>query len=203
MRATACPNPVTRSQPWLLWALITLASIPTPAAEVRAVQVERDDQRFRIDMHIALDARPARVFQALQDYAAMPRYNPDLRSVRIEPSSDPGRVRLFTTIHTCVLFFCKTLHQQQVMTARADRSGGTLRADLIPQGSAFSGQGLWIVKPCRNGRARSCIDLELDLVPQFWVPPVIGPWLVRRTMSDEAQRSTLGLEQLARAGVGP
>jgi hypothetical protein len=176
---------------------MSLASMHSQAAHVLAVQVGRDDQRFHIEMQVALDAAPVPVFRALQDYAAMPRYNPDLRAVHIEPTSAPNRVRLFTTIHTCVLFFCKTMQQEQLMTATAHATGGLLEAELIPHGSAFSGQGHWLVQPCGAQRPSACLDIQLELVPQFWVPPVIGPWLIRRTMYEEAQRSTHGLEQVA------
>ncbi len=82
------------------------------------------------------------VFRALGDYAAMPRYDPDVRGeVRIESTSEPNRVRLSTTIHTCVLLFCKTIRQQQIMTTRAASDGGTLQADLLPASGAFSGKG--------------------------------------------------------------
>jgi len=172
------------------------------AAQVLGVQVEQDEQRFRIDMQVAIDAAPLPVFRALQDYAAMPRYNRDLRAVRIEPTSVPNTVRLFTTIHTCVLLFCKTMHQEQLMTATAHATGGLLEAVLIPQSGAFSGQGHWLVKPCEAQRPSACLDIQLELVPQFWVPPLIGPWLIRRTMYEEAERSTRGLEQVARARNG-
>ncbi len=195
---------VTRSRsagPAIPLALLSFGSLQADAAQVLSVQVGRDDQRFRIDMHIAIDAAPREVFRALQDYSAMARYNPDLRAVRIEPTSAPDRIRLFSTIHTCVLLFCKTMHQEQLMTATASANGGLLQAELIPQSGAFGGQGQWIVKPCRAQRTSACVDIELVLVPQFWVPPVIGPWLIRHTMYEEAQRSTQGLEQVAQVRV--
>ena len=195
--ASSCSRPtLPRSALWLV--LISLAAPLTDAAQVLGVQVGRDDERFRIELHIVIDAAPPQVFRALQDYAAMPRYNPDLRAVRIEPTSSPNRTRLFTTVHTCVLLFCKTMHQEQLMTATANLSGGLLQAELIPHGGAFGGQGHWNVRPCRAHPVYTCVDIELVLLPQFWVPPVIGPWLIRRTMYEEAQRSTLGLEQVAR-----
>jgi hypothetical protein len=183
--------------------LASLAATPTQAAQVLAVQVSRDDGRFRIDLHLAIDAAAPQVFRALQDYAAMPRYNSDLRSVRVEPTTDPHRIRLFTTVHSCVLLFCKTMHQEQLMIASADADGGRLRAELSPHSGAFSGEGHWIVKSCRAEGARTCVDIALVLVPQFWMPPVIGPWLIGRTLSQEAQKSALGLEQVARARGGP
>ncbi len=157
----------------------------------------RDGARFLIDMHIAIDGAAPEVFLALQDYAAMPRYNRDLRAVRVAATSEPNRVRLFTTAHTCVLLFCKTVHQEEIMTATAEASGGILDAELIPQHGAFAGRGRWIIRPCGRQRSPACMEIRLELIPAFWVPPVIGPWLVRRKMYEEAQRSSVGLEQMA------
>jgi hypothetical protein len=185
---------------WVL-LILGLATTQTYAAQVLGVQVTHDGARFLIGMHIAIDAAPPDVFRALRDYAAMPRYNPDLVAVRIEPTSEPNRVRLFTTVHLCVLFFCRTMHQEQLMTATANATGGILQAELIPQDGAFKGLGHWAVNPCRDDRPQSCVDAQIELVPVFWVPPVIGPWLIRKKMYEEAERSSAGLEQVALAPV--
>ncbi len=128
----------------------------------------------------------------------MPRYNPDLRSVRIEPSGEPGRIRLFTVVHACVLIFCRTMHQEQIMSATADARGGVLRAALVPHGGSFrSGHASWIVRPCRRGHEPTCLDARIHLQPAFWVPPLIGPWILRHKMDQEARRSGYGLAQIA------
>lgn len=186
---------------WSVLAVLGLATTQTYAAQTLGVQVTREGARFLIHMHITVDASPLEAFRALRDYAAMPSYNPDLRAVRVEPTSDPNRVRLFTTMHTCVLFFCKTLHQEQVMTATVNASGGILEADLVPQNGAFRGHGRWLVEACRANPSQACVDIGMELVPLFWVPPVIGSWLVREKMYEEAQRSSAGLEQVAQGSV--
>ena len=185
---------------WLLLLILDLTAAHARAAQVLGVELKRDGARFRIDMHITLDAPPPQVFRALRDYAAMPRYNPDLVAVQVEPTSEPNRARLFTTVHTCVLFFCKTIHQEQIMIATARASGGILTAELVPQNGAFAGAGRWVVDRCRD-RPQACLDIQIELLPQFWVPPVIGPWLIRRKMAEEAQRSSVGLEKVALAST--
>lgn len=169
------------------------------AAQVSDVQVTRDGGRFEIAMHIAIDASPPAVFRALQDYSAMMRYNPDLRSVRVEETGFSGRQRLFTAIHTCVLIFCKTMHQEQLMTAIPAADGGVLEAELLPHGGDFkAGSARWTVSACPTAPSMTCVDAQIELVPAFWVPPVIGPWVVRRKMAEEARRTSLGLELVAR-----
>ena len=181
-------------------ALLLCLAMQAHAAQVSRVRVTRDGERFLIDMHMVIDAPPRLVFRALQDYATMARYNPDLRSVRVEPTAAPDRVRLFTTVHMCVLVFCKTMHQEQIMTATAGADGGSLNADLVPRGGDFKGgHGLWMVRPCPTARAATCMDVRIQLLPAFWVPPVIGPWVLRRKMDEEARRTGPGLELTARA----
>lgn len=187
-----------------LCAAIALSwvAVRAHAAQVLDVQVTRAGERFLIGMHIAIDASPPQVFRALQDYSAMVRYNPDLRAVRVQSTGTPGRVRLFTTVHTCVLVFCKTMHQEQIMTAIDGADGGMLEAELLPRGGDFkAGSGRWVVGPCPTARPRTCLDARIELVPAFWVPPVIGPWVIRRKMADEARRTSIGLELVARGSV--
>jgi hypothetical protein len=185
-------------QSWTIWALLWVAT-QAHAARVLGVQVQRDGERFVVGMHIAIDAPPPAVFRALQDYPALARYNPDLRAVRVEPTTAPDRVRLFTTIHTCVLVFCKTMHQEQIMTATASADGGALNAEFVAHAGDFKGgHGVWIVGACPAAPAVSCLDVRIELVPAFWVPPVIGPWVIRRKMDEEARRTGAGLEQTAR-----
>jgi hypothetical protein len=181
--------------------LIGITATQTHAAEVLAVEVTRDSASFVIGMHVAINAAPQAVFRALQDYEAMLRYNPDLRAVRVEPTSEANRVRLSTTIHTCVLFFCKTMQQEQVMTSSSDGNGGVLQSELSPENGAFRGSGRWTVTPCRTDSLSSCMDVHLVLVPEFWVPPVLGPWLIRRKMNEEAQRSSAGIEVVAQGVI--
>jgi len=183
------------------WAAVALSgfAMQAHAAQVLSVQVARNGTTFDIGMHIAIDAPPPAVFRALQDFPAMMRYNPDLRAARVESTGVPGRVRLYTAVHTCLLIFCKTMHQEQVMTARTGADGGTLDAELIARGGDFKGgHALWVVRPCATNRALTCLDVRIDLVPAFWVPPVLGPWVVRRKMVEEAERTSIGLERMAR-----
>lgn len=183
------------------WSAIALAllAVQAHAAQVLDVEVTRNGGNFLIGMHVTIDAPPPAVFRALQDYAAMMRYNPDLRAVHVQSTGVQGRVRLATVVHTCVLIFCKTMHQEEIMTATAGADGGTLDSVFVAHSGDFKeGHGLWIVRACAQDRTKTCMDVRIDLVPAFWVAPVIGPWAIRRTMVAEAEHTGAGLEAMAR-----
>ncbi len=182
---------------WPVWALLCLAP-QAHAARVLSVAVHRQGSVFLIGMRLRVAAPPAAVFRALQDYAALPRYTADVRSVRTVPLGPPGRVLLFTIVHSCVLFFCKTMHLEQRMTAMPDAHGGVLRSVLLTPGSDFrEGRGRWTVRACNTRRAHSCLEVRIRLVPDFWVPPLIGPWLIRRSLREQARLAAAGLQRLA------
>ncbi|MGC8520114.1 MAG: SRPBCC family protein [Steroidobacteraceae bacterium] len=184
----------------LIATLITVSVAPAFAnagARITGVQVVRRGSHFFISLRMALPESPRAVFAALQDYRAMPRFNPDVRQVRVEPTARADQVRLFTTVHACVLMFCRTLHQTQLITASTDAHGGTLRSRFLPGGSFRSGHAHWTVRRCARSPTRTCLDVHIELEPAFWVPPVIGPWIVRTKLEQDARRSGLGLAQLA------
>jgi len=182
--------------PWLLVWLLGL-SVAAHAAQVRRVQAVRQDGLFLIDMRIAFAAPHAAVFRALRDYHAIPLYDPEVRDVHTQATSSPDRMRVSMRIHTCVLLFCKTIHQSELMRTSIQSGAEVLEAEFLPADGAFQGHGRWLIRPCLADNAPTCMDVRLELRAQFWIPPVIGPWIVRRKMREEALHLSAGLEQLA------
>ena len=199
--ASTLPFPGVRA--WPLWLLLWLP-IQASAAQVLGVHVARHGSHFLIRMQFVIDALPPAVFRALRDYTALPRYTPDLLAVLVDPTAQPDQVRLRLTIRACVLMFCKLMHPEQIITATARADGGVLAAERVPDSADFKrASGRWTVAACRTDRARTCMNVRIELEPAFWVPPLIGPWLIRRKLAEEGQRSSSGLEQLARALPSP
>ena len=42
-----------------------------------------------------------------------------------------------------------------------------------------------------------------EIEPAFWVPPLIGPWLIQRALQAETLKSVANLERLAEDGSVP
>lgn len=180
-----------------LLILFALAATPAWVARVQSLSVGDHDGVYVVDMHAKLNATPAEVYAVLTDYRALPRINPAIRSARVLSRSQGGAVRVATVMRACVWFYCKVLHQVQRMTATPPHR---LCAVVVPSQSDFrSGRARWRVERC--GRA-TCIAFHARLQPDFWVPPLIGPWLIQRKLRDEALVTARGIERLARAGVG-
>ena len=111
--------------------------------------------------------------------------------------STPGAAikqrRLVT--QTCILVFCFTAKMVEDVWEK-DYSVSTR---IIPGLSDFdSGKTLWRLVPVAPGQSRLEINSELE--PAFWIPPFIGPYLLKRKMLKEAKQSVMQIEALATDG---
>ncbi len=167
------------------------------AAGVVDLRVERHGDRYRLAMRMNLEM-PARELRAIiTDYAHLARLNPAIVESKVLARKD-GVTRVRTVVRGCIAFFCFDVHQVQDVRARAD---GEIVAVTVPALSDFRyGLARWRIVP--RGAHACRLDLEAVIVPSFWVPPIIGPWLIRHKMRDEALRTAATLERLASAGEG-
>jgi hypothetical protein len=164
------------------------------AAQIDRLDVVRDGARYRVDMNVQLAAPAPRAFAVFADPALLPQINPSVLVARslIEPDAAN---RLYTEVHLCISVLCHTLHQVQDM-ARVDApDGGRLTADVLPARSDLRyGHAEWIFAG-EAGATR--LQFHLEVEPKFWVPPLIGPWLVGHMLRVEAERTSAGIERLA------
>ena len=71
---------------------------------------------------------------------------------------------------------------------------------VLPQMSDLRyGLARWRMSACADDRRRTCLEFKAELEPDFWVPPLIGPWLIQRKLHQEAIVTAEGIEKLAHA----
>jgi hypothetical protein len=69
-------------------------------------------------------------------------------------------------------------------------------ATVIPERSnARYARTQWRLQPLDGG---TLLRYELEMEPDFWVPPVIGPPLVKRALKQGGARAAARVENLAR-----
>jgi hypothetical protein len=198
---------VRRPRPEFLFTLIALVlPITAQAVVVDSLRVTQDGARYRVAMKVQLDASADAAYAVFTDYRNLPRINPAVTQVQVLPeTSSPDMSRLHTQLHLCFSFFCKTLDQVQDMHRIAERPGGRLSARVLPDRSDLRyGQADWRLSDCgQPPAASSCLEFTAELEPRFWIPPLIGPWLMERKLRQEAIQTSQGIERLAREGATP
>lgn len=181
---------------WLCMAPALLAcAYPASAAEIQSLHVAHDGVRYHVEMEVKLQAPSVASYAVFATPGDLPKINPAVQQVRVIGHRGDEQARVYTEVRVCALFYCKLLHQVQDMRYAPRSDGGDLHAEVLPAQSDFSyGRADWHFRP--DGAATH-LHFSAELEPAFWVPPLIGPWLVERSLREEAQRTSAGIEQLA------
>jgi carbon monoxide dehydrogenase subunit G len=162
------------------------------AAQVEGITVTHRDDGFKITFDAVVDAPTRQVYEVLADYARLGKLSPVITAISVDvaPSGRGQRVR--SVIKTCVWFFCRQIVQvEDVMEPDAN----TIIAHIVPGAGDFeSGSFIWRVT---NEGPHTRLHYEATRVAAFWIPPLIGPWVIRRTVREELESSIVMLERLA------
>jgi len=164
---------------WLtVLAALAGGTLPANAADVRSFEVIQKEKGYAVAFEAVVAIAPDRAFAVLTDYDRLTRLNPGIKeSERV--ASEDGRVRVRTVVEGCVAFFCRSLERlQEVETADSRR----IETRMIPEGSDFkAGTGRWELAAVAQGTR---MTFRAHMVPDFWIPPVIGPWATERNLRD-------------------
>ncbi len=138
------------------------------------------------------------IWARLTHYPSYPQISPAIDSCKRIGTHAAGGDLVFTRAQACVIGFCKEVRQRQ----RVRQLGfGELLAEIQPRGSDFRyGRAHWRLTPLGNATG---MRFEAELEPKFWVPPVLGPWLIKRALEQEARASAVNLERLAQEPLRP
>ncbi len=176
--------------------LLALASTRAGAAQIDHINFRHEGTHYRVDMSVHLDAPAPRAFAVFADPAQLREINPAVR-VATRVDAETTQNRLYTEVHLCVVLFCHTLRQVQNMHYEPATDGGHMSADVLPERSDLRyGHAEWTFV----GDAHATqLHFSMDIEPAFWMPPVIGPWLIEHSLREQAARTSAGIERLANA----
>lgn len=170
--------------------------MPAQAASIDSLDVAHDGPRYRMQLTATLDAPMAKSFAVFEDFTNLPKINDAIESATLLPPPAAGLRRLKTRVRVCVWFFCARLNQVQDIRTTPGDALAQMDADVIPALSNLRhGRAQWQMRRCA---AQTCLRFEAEVEPDFWVPPVIGPWAIARAMRREAITTADGIERLAR-----
>ena len=173
----------------------------TPAAatagEILASSVTHTDGRYELAIRARINAPGDAVLRAITDYSNLAAINPDIEVSELLGTTPAGVSTVRTVIHVCILVFCKQVEQLQRVTYP---DAGTIEAVIVPEGSDFrSGFARWQLLPV--AAATTELQFTETFEPDFWVPPLIGPWLIQRKLVREVAETVMYIEAQQAAGT--
>jgi len=174
-----------------IWAW--LLPVAVLGAEQPEVDVRRDQDHYLIEIDARIEAPAARVMAVLQDFGRLPRLHESITRAEVLAVQD-GRSRVHVHLYDCLLVFCMALNQTLVFETGPEAA--QLTATMDPAHSDFSyGHMHWALREESPRLTR--LHYQAEVVPDFWVPPFIGPWLLQRKFRKAALEMTDSLGRLA------
>ncbi len=162
------------------------------AGKIFTALVTHQSGSYFVEVDARVSASEDAVRGLLTDYDHLSRVNPAVESSEIIFKRKAGDYQVRTVTKVCIWFYCRRIHQVQNVIESQD---GSITAVVIPEKSDFS-HGYARVTLWREP-AGTRVLIRSEVRPKFWIPPVIGPWLLKRKLRSETLETVQNLERVA------
>ncbi len=182
---------------YILAALLLAATSMLDAATLDRTELNFKGRAYHYLFSAHLRANPAAVRAIVSDIERLARLNDDIVTSQIlSRESDQILTRRLLLKH-CILLFCfdiDFIEELEILPS------GDIATRIIPgQGNFERGETIWRIEAISDTETR--VTMEADQKPDFWIPPLIGPLLIKNSFVDEVTETLNKLESLANAPV--
>jgi hypothetical protein len=169
------------------------------AATIDGLEVTRQRGRYSLQAEAQLSASPESIYAVLTDFDdnAYSRISRAYKESRyLEPAAD-GTPLVYTRLEGCALWHCMSLERTERLETMRPH---WIKSTTLPEGSNFKhSTSEWQLERAGDGTK---MTYKLEMEPDFFVPPVVGPWYLKRTLSQGGLRAVARIERLARERDG-
>ena len=183
-------------KPGLTFAALALGAVllspAVNAADLKEVTVDRVKGRYMLRSETLFAVGREDLYRVLTDYDLFMKFTSAFTESRNLEPDEQGRPGFYNRMEGCVLFFCVSFERYGhlnldpldnieaiVDPERSDFRHSVERWELIEQGD------------------KTLLIYEFEVEPAFWVPPVIGPFYIRRALRAGAVDAVDRIEALA------
>jgi hypothetical protein len=195
--ALACqvyPRPSGAIRRWVLFSLVlTVSSIGqvTHAFETAAANISFRGNTYTYTFSAVLQGSSDAVLAIVTDYDNLQPINDNIIESRVLERYAHGELKRILRLRQCILVFCFKLK----FVEHISESGNTITATIIPAESNFrDGVAEWLIEPLDDTHTR--LTLSATQTPDFWLPPIIGPLILKRVFMIEVRETCARIEQL-------
>lgn len=163
------------------------------AGELQRADVDYRDGYYLLDFKAVINGRYDVVHRLVSDYADLHRLSDAVQESVVLGSPHPGVKRIRFVARVCILIFC---FRKSLVADVTEGPEGVYHATVVPALCDFkSGHGTW--RFSADGPSHTLVYYHGVQQPAFWIPPVIGPYILRHKLVKEAISAIRNLERLA------
>ncbi len=170
---------------------LLIATSAASAADLRSIDVTYDGKLYEFESIVWFGTGIDETFEVFSRWDYSTRFSSAV--VEARDTEIDGQSGYYVVNRGCVLFFCKTLKRE----GRVERElNKVMRAYADPEKSDFRrADEVWEFSEEAGGTR---VIYRLTMEPGFWVPPAIGPWMIKRKLRNEGGEAIDRIEEVAR-----
>ena len=159
--------------------MLAFVALPASGADLQDIKVDFENDRYRLVSRAWFDVHHNDLFRVLTNYEHFTNCSSAfVESRNLEPDNS-GRPRFYTRMEGCVLMFCKSMTRSGYLVLSPPHEivaiGYAAKSDF-----RFSRER-WLLTPEDGG---TLMTYWFEMEPKFWVPPVVGPFMIKRTLRE-------------------
>ena len=154
---------------------------------------------IRVASEVWFDATVEQVFEVFRRWDLSTQFSSVIAESRDIAPDEYGRPGYYVRNEGCLLFFCKSFVRQGLRRTGGQR--GTARRSRTLKISDFKlSNETWTFAAENGGTA---VSYRLLMEPDFWVPPVIGPYIIKRKFRNNGGDAIDRIEEIAQDMLVP
>ena len=171
--------------------LLILHQPDSRAATINDTQVSHSKGHYFVSFDVWIERDIKKIRAVVMDYPGWSRMSTMIKDVEILDKGN-GDDRVHMTLRLCMLIYCRNLNKIQHITYV---SNDHLVAELLPhEDNDFRmAQEHWRLIPEKGGTR---VQYQAHIMPDFFVPPFVGPLLIKSKIRNELAITIERLEQL-------
>lgn len=162
------------------------------AVELRNVEVDREHGRYFLMSEVWFDADIESLYAVFLDYDLGSQFSSFIVESRNLEPTETGQRRFYIRNQGCVWFYCQSFER----TGYVDHEAYVyIRSTADVELSDFHvSLESWTFKAEGEG---TVVEYSFEFEPKFWIPPLIGPYVLQRKLKDNSVRALHRIELLA------
>lgn len=181
-----------------------LAAFASEAGAFRIVNARVDlmQERYKVDFVVILDGEAPSLKRIITDYKRFAELSPTVTHSRLISGQSGQNARIQVTFHPCILaIFCRDVIK--VSDIHIDTAGVKVEYVMVPELSDFrEGRETIMLEDESTGNvSRVRFEYFALLEPKFFVPPLLGPWLIRHRIIEDLKTTSRSVEHIMQREV--
>jgi hypothetical protein len=176
----------------LFLAGLMLAPVCSAAAEMRSINVDYEGGLYSLESEVWFDVDRVTIFEVFLDWDIAGDFSSIIVEAKNVGPDEQGGMGYFIHNRACIMLFCMHARRNGSVTSQPYEF---IRAVADPETSDFEvSEETWTFRDEDDG---TIVRYELAMKPSFWIPPLIGPYLMKRKLRNEGGEAINRIERIA------